>query len=580
MSIFTYVSENIVLVTILFFVSLLTALLFLLCINQNRKLKKLQILSNGEKSFYNAFTLNNLNCYMLIRKEDLRVLYISPNFKEMTGFDEDVIYDDVETLKEALNKKSVRRVIKNLKEWDKVSSLRMEFDYKVCDSEQYKRGKVVLNYDEKNDCYLAVLYDITEEHDTIKGLEAKLAKAYQESQAKTDFLSKMSHEIRTPMNGILGMLNLAKRHLKNPKTTGEYLEKAESLSQFLLTLINDILDMSRIESGKMELEEVSFDLFGVADKLNSMFKSTIEGKGINWVIEMQDFDVRYVIGDELRLTQVIINFISNAHKFTPAGGTVSVTFRQMSKIEGKLHLMIRVRDTGKGIKANFLKNIFKPFEQEEASTARNYGGSGLGMAIADNIIKLMDGQIIVESELGKGSEFIVYISIPIAEGEQKLPEISINESQSNDMDKKEYSEAIKQFKLEGLHLLLAEDNDINAEIAIEVLGMEKAIIDRACDGEEALKMFSESDIGTYDVILMDIQMPNMNGHEATAAIRKLDRADSDVLIFAMSADAFVEDKRQSLAVGMNGHISKPVDFDEVRRTIGEHMYSRDGGKKV
>ena len=525
MSIFTYVSENIVLVTILFFVSLLTALLFLLCINQNRKLKKLQILSNGEKSFYNAFTLNNLNCYMLIRKEDLRVLYISPNFKEMTGFDEDVIYDDVETLKEALNKKSVRRVIKNLKEWDKVSSLRMEFNYKVCDSEQYKRGKVVLNYDEKNDCYLAVLYDITEEHDTIKGLEAKLAKAYQESQAKTDFLSKMSHEIRTPMNGILGMLNLAKRHLKNPKTTGEYLEKAESLSQFLLTLINDILDMSRIESGKMELEEVSFDLFGVADKLNSMFKSTIEGKGINWVIEMQDFDVRYVIGDELRLTQVIINFISNAHKFTPAGGTVSVTFRQMSKIEGKLHLMIRVRDTGKGIKANFLKNIFKPFEQEEASTARNYGGSGLGMAIADNIIKLMDGQIIVESELGKGSEFIVYISIPIAEGEQKLPEISINESQSNDMDKKEYSEAIRQFKLEGLHLLLAEDNDINAEIAIEVLGMEKAIIDRACDGKEALKMFSESDIGTYDVILMDIQMPNMNGHEATAAIRKLDRAD-------------------------------------------------------
>ncbi len=580
MSIFTYVSENIVLMTVLFFVSVLATLLFLLCINQNRKLRNLRTLSDGEKSFYNAFVLNNLNCYMLIRGEDLRVLYISPNFKEMTGFDEEVIYADVETLKEALSKKSARKVMKKLSEWDKVSCLSLELDYRSCDSEQYKHGKVVLNCDEENDRYFAVLYDITEEYDTIKGLEAKLGKAYQESQAKTDFLSKMSHEIRTPMNGIIGMLNLAKHHLKNPKTTGEYLEKAESLSQFLLTLINDILDMSRIESGKMELEEVSFDLFGVADKLNSMFKSTIEGKGINWVIEMQDFDVRYVIGDELRLTQVIINFISNAHKFTPAGGTVSVTFRQMSKIEGKLHLMIRVRDTGKGIKADFLKNIFKPFEQEEASTARNYGGSGLGMAIADNIIKLMDGQIIVESELGKGSEFIVYISLPIVEGDQKLPEISINDSQSNDMGKKEYSEAIKQFKLEGLHLLLAEDNDINAEIAIEVLGMEKAIIDRACDGEEALRMFSESDIGTYDVILMDIQMPNMNGHEATAAIRKLDRADSDVLIFAMSADAFVEDKRQSLAVGMNGHISKPVDFDEVRRTIGEHMYSREGGRKV
>ena len=579
MGIIEYIDEYMVLVTVLFLVCILATLFFLLYLNQKRKLRNLCVLEDGEKKFYRAFANNNLNCYMLLRREDLRVLYISSNFKEITGLDEEDVYTDVEALKEAVSKESVRKVERELKEWDKVSCLQMELSYGTCDSKRDKRGKVILTYDKKTDNYLAVLYDITEEYEIIKEIEGKLEQAYQESQAKTDFLSKMSHEIRTPMNGILGMLNLAKRNPENPHTTGEYLQKAESLSQFLLTLINDILDMSRIESGKMELEKVSFDLFGVADKLNSMFKSTVEGKGINWIIEMQDFDVRYVVGDELRLTQVIINFISNANKFTPPGGTVSVTFRQMSKIEGKLHLMIRVRDTGKGIKADFLKNIFKPFEQEEASTARNYGGSGLGMAIADNIIKLMDGQIIVESELGKGSEFIVYISLPIAEGEQNLPD-EVFESDNNNIHNTEYIRAVEQFKLDGLHLLLAEDNDINAEIAIEVLGMENAVIDRACDGEEALKMFSESDVGTYDVILMDIQMPNMDGHEATLAIRKLDREDSDVLIFAMSADAFVEDKRRSIAVGMNGHISKPVDFDEVRRVIAEHMYLRQGGTKL
>ena len=172
--------------------------------------------------------------------------------------------------------------------------------------------------------------------------------------------------------------------------------------------------MSRIESGKMELEEVPFDLFAVAEKLDSMFRSTTEAKNLKWDVRMQDFDVCRVVGDELRLTQVIINFISNAVKFTPPGGSVIVTFRQMHKIEGKIHLMIRVRDTGKGIKSDFISKIFRPFEQEDASTAHHYGGSGLGMAIADNIVRLMNGEIIVESEEGKGTEFVVYIAIPIA----------------------------------------------------------------------------------------------------------------------------------------------------------------------
>lgn len=379
----------------------------------------------------------------------------------------------------------------------------------------------------------------------------------------------MSHEIRTPMNGILGMLNLMRTHIRDERAAVAYLDKTEQLSQFLLTLINDILDMSRIESGKMKLEKVIFDLYQMANKLDTMFRTTAEDKGIHWQVEMQDFDVRYVVGDSLRLSQVIINFISNANKFTPAGGSVTVTFRQMDKIGGDLHFMIKVKDTGKGIKKDFISKIFRPFEQEDASTAHNYGGSGLGMAIADSLIKLMNGKILVESEEGKGSEFSVYLSLPIAQDmEQSSPG---GESPDRQQDK-ERQKAIDEFTLEGLKILMAEDNDINAEIAAEILEMQGVSVTRAVDGEEVIQMFEDSIEGYYDVILMDIQMPKLDGWEATKKIRALQRADADILIFAMSANAFLEDQRHSLEVGMNGHISKPVDFNGVRELIGTHMY--------
>lgn len=326
--------------------------------------------------------------------------------------------------------------------------------------------------------------------------------------------------------------------------------------------------MSRIESGKVQLEEIPFSLEQLVDKLDSMFRSTAEAKGINWKIEMQDFDVKYVIGDEMRLSQVIINFISNANKFTPPGGTVEVLFRQMDRIGNDLHFMIRVSDTGKGIKEDFLSKIFRPFEQEDASTAHNYGGSGLGMAIADSMVRLMNGQILVESEEGKGTEFSVYLFLPIAEVQEQNEGTEITEAEDPAKTR-----AIEAFTLKGVRILLAEDNDINAEIAMEILAMEGAVLTRACDGAEVVKMFKESRPYTFDVILMDIQMPKMDGWEATRVIRKMKREDSDLPILAMSANAFLEDRRKSLESGMNGHISKPVDYDEVRRIIGEQLWA-------
>lgn len=536
---------------------------------ERKRAKAIEASVSGERRFYQSFAANRQEFFLLIRKSDLHILYISPNFEQITGIDAERMRSDLEVLRNIVNKKTARNVIKQLKDWDKAQELKVELDYQRVGQDQTAHGCASIRPDEESGCYLVVFADNTEDYESRNALKKELEQAHQASQAKTDFLSKMSHEIRTPMNGVLGMLSLAKVYVNDPQQTGYYLDRAESLSQFLLTLINDILDMSRIESGKMELEEVPFNLFEVAQKLDSMFRSTTESKKVRWDVEMQDFDVCRVVGDELRLTQVIINFISNAVKFTPAGGAVTVTFRQMHKIEGKLHLMIRVRDTGKGIKAEFISRIFRPFEQEDASTAHNYGGSGLGMAIADNIIKLMDGQIIVESEEGKGSEFVVYINLPIAEGEQNVPE-SWKEIQTGE-ETGGLTKAVEEFTLDGVRILLAEDNDVNAEIAMEIMEMEGAVLERACDGLEAVRMFEESPLNGYDAILMDIQMPNMDGWEAATQIRKLTRPDADIPIFAMSANAFVEDKRHSLEVGMTGHISKPVDYDEVRQRIGEAL---------
>lgn len=537
---------------------------------EKRRASGLERKIQKERSFYDAFAEETGDFFLYIRKEDLLVKYISPNFEKNTGFSRHAVEADPEILKKMFDRNEQRRIQKQIRSWDGTGTLCLETLYHTADQTDTRCVNITISMEKEEPCYLVAFHDMTQEYRKRKNIEEELWTARKESQSKTNFLSQMSHEIRTPMNGILGMLSLMRTHLEDRKAAEGYLNRTEELSRFLLTLINDILDISRIESGKMELEQASFDLEELADKLDAMFRTTAEGKGIHWNIRMQDLDVRYVIGDEMRLSQVIVNFISNANKFTPSGGTVEVTFRQMDKLNNELHLMIRVRDNGKGIKEDFISKIFRPFEQEDASTAHNYGGSGLGMAIADSIIKLMHGEILVESEEGKGTEFTVYLTLPIdiereagKELEQKAKKISI-----------EQEKAVEAFTIRGLKILLAEDNDINAEIEAEILRMDGAEVMRAEDGAKAVQMFADSAPGSIDVILMDIQMPEMDGWEATRVIRKMKRSDATLPIFAMSANAFVEDQRASTEAGMDGHISKPVDFEEVRRKIGEYYALR------
>ncbi len=403
--------------------------------------------------------------------------------------------------------------------------------------------------------------DQTKEKDKEKQLMEEIKQMGEISDSKTAFLSRMSHEIRTPMNGIIGMLILAKQKLQPEDELMYYINQADVLSLHLLSLINDILDMSRIEAGKLELDNQPFRIRDLGDKLSSLFKKNIEAKGVDFRVEYYGIGDEYVLGDELRLSQVLSNFLSNAQKFTKSGEIV-VTFRLMQRTDDSMDLMLRVHDTGIGMAPEFINHIFKPFEQESTQITKNYGGSGLGMAIADQIISLMGGEIVVDSKEGQGSDFSVFINLKISD-KAYVP-----------LKKKNTLSTFK-WNFKGKHVLYAEDNEINAEIGCSILEAKGAIVDHVEDGNQAVEVFANHDTNYYDCILMDIQMPGLDGRSAARKIRALDRMDAkSIPMFALSADAFVEDQRLSLDAGMDGHFEKPANFEQIEKAIQEFLMKK------
>ncbi len=412
---------------------------------------------------------------------------------------------------------------------------------------------------------LLTFRDITRQQEELQEYERQLKKSEEASQVKTGFLSRMSHEIRTPMNGIKGLLELTQRSLKEDAPERAYIEKAQELSAHELALINDILDMSRIEAGKVELEEKPFRISAMQDKLHNMFAETLKERGIRYEVNRKDMTIDWCIGDELRISQIVINFLSNAVKFTEKGSII-VTFRQMLLRDGVADLMIRVEDTGIGMDPAFVQRIFRPFEQESIETGHKYGGTGLGMAITDQLVHLMGGSIVVDTAPGKGSAFTVYLHLPVA-GEMDAPILGQKNEQAA-ADEEKISRTEEERSFEGRRILLAEDNAVNAMVAEEMLGGMGAAVETVENGQLAVEAFCAHPAGYYDLILMDVQMPVMDGRAAARAIRGLARPDAAAIpIFALSADAFVEDERRSKESGMNGHISKPVDYELLRREV-------------
>ena len=497
---------------------------------------------------------------ILLRRRDRMPVYTAGNLREVLGVTLTRLREDAASLLAGLDDETERKQRwKTYLDWDGAKPLVAEA------AMQNGRWVRFIAHRSRNDNYDLIFgRDITREHQRLEDDKTKLMQVEEASQSKTTFLSRMSHEIRTPMNGIIGMLALAEGKMQKQDPAMQYLDKANELSAHLLSLINDILDMSRIEAGKVELENKPFSLWAMGDKLYDMFAKTLDARGICYAVNFEGVTVDWLLGDELRLSQIMINFLSNAVKFTEQGEIV-VTIRQMMLREGNVDLLLRVHDTGQGMDPNFVYRIFRPFEQESIETGKKYGGTGLGMAITDQLVHLMGGQILVESLPGKGSDFTVYLTLPQAEADEQASVTGRAEDQN------QYEDAFQD-----CCILMAEDNDINAMIAVELLEGMGAKVDVAQNGQLALEAFQAKPEHYYDFILMDVQMPVLDGRAATRALRALDRSDAtEIPIFALSADAFIEDERLSMESGMNGHYSKPIDFIALRRNVGAYLRRKE-----
>jgi signal transduction histidine kinase/CheY-like chemotaxis protein len=387
-------------------------------------------------------------------------------------------------------------------------------------------------------------------------IQARKAKIQAEkaNAAKSDFLFNMSHDIRTPMNALLGYSELIKRELTDPKLL-DYQEKMEQSGNLLLSIINNVLDMARIESGKVELDEDYVKIRDIYQGIYKIFQAEAEKKGIHLKMEC-DVKHEHVICDETKNREIFLNLISNAVKYTASGGRVTIRITELD-CDRKDYVRIRTQviDTGIGMSEEFLPSLFEAFARERNTTDGKIAGTGLGMPIIKKYIDMMYGTIEVESKQGEGSKFTVTLEYRIA-------------------DKSYYERATEKFsdmdetRISGKHILLAEDNDLNAEIAEFILEDMGLIVERVEDGVQCVSRIEQKPAGTYDLILMDIQMPNMDGYRATEMIRGLsDKDKATIPIIAMTANAFEEDRKKALAKGMNGHIAKPVDAEKVEKTI-------------
>ena len=472
-------------------------------------------------------------------------------------------------ISEVINEKQISDVMQffhpsNLKNYDpsKLTNMVIEVINRTSKEENYLSMTFVPTEVEGSivKCGLLVFNDVTDQKKKELQANIELEDAYNKSQsaskAKTSFLFNMSHDIRTPMNAILGFADLIEKHLDDKDKCKMYLQKLKSSSSFLLSLINNVLDMARIESGQTEIVESVWNVNNFVSDLVSVFESAIKEKNLKF-IKFMDIKHENVYCDATRLRQIYLNIISNAVKYTPNGGEIKLIIKEIEcDKEGYARFQTVVSVTGIGMSKEFLPHIFEEFSREKTTTESRVVGTGLGMPIVKTLVTLMHGTIEVESEQGVGTKFTVTLDHRIARKE----EIKVEEEEIKDKD-------IVSYK--GKRILLAEDNELNTEIAVTILEEAGFIVEHAENGQVCVDMIKNAKIGYYDLVLMDIQMPVMDGYKATETIRAINNPRCDIPIIAMTANAFDEDKRKAYVIGMDGHIAKPINIPQLLETISK-----------
>ena len=538
----------------------LAAILLLLVVLQNRqklKRKDSELLARDE--LFSKLSINVDDVFLMLDAKKLRVDYASPNIEKLLGISEAQVRGEVHVLEQMLKGGEEVHILDCLSEIQPGQQLEWDREYVHQTTGEVRWFHVIAFCSEiqGETKYILDLSDRTSDRKINQALEDAVRTAENANQAKTTFLNNMSHDIRTPMNAIIGFTNIGLKQNPSPELKN-CLEKISNSSEHLLTLINDVLDISRIESGKIKFAPVPVDIIAVADTVLSIMHGFLANRNITFLTKLEELQTPFVLADPVRIREVLVNILGNAVKFTEDGGTI--TFEaSYDPGEDSRHIVVqyRISDTGVGMSEGFIEHIFDEFSQEENSARTQYQGTGLGMAITKRYVDLMGGTITVESEKGRGSTFIVALPMELTD-ESRVPKQDAHPGDA---------------ELMGVKILMAEDNDLNAEIAmvqLEELGLQ---VTRAVHGGEAVKIFAQNPPDTFDLIFMDIMMPEMNGYEATAAIRTMqDRPDArSIPIIAMTANAFSEDVQASLDAGMNGHIAKPIVMDEVIKAIVRNL---------
>ena len=518
--------------------------------------KDAEILYRDE--LFQKLSMNVDDVFLMLDAKTYRADYVSPNAEKLLGIEAGEIRKNIRVLgklhpekPEDPEKNDLEEIqVQEQKEWD------AEYIHQRTGERRWFHSIAMCSEVSGRKKYILVLSDRTSDRKMNQALSEAVRAAETANRAKSTFLSNMSHDIRTPMNAIIGFTTLAVSSIDNKNKVKDYLSKILSSSNHLLSLINDILDMSRIESGKIHLEETEVSLSEVLHDLKTIISGQIYAKQLELYMDAMDVVNEDVYCDKTRLNQVMLNLLSNAVKFTPAGGTVSVRLKQFpGPTKGSALYEFRIKDNGIGMSQEFVQRIFSPFERERTSTVSRTQGTGLGMAITKNIVDMMGGTIEVQTEQGKGTEFTVRLPLRIRLAHRRVEKIPELESPALPAAKADFRDR---------RILLVEDNELNSEIAAEILSQYGFQVDTAKNGAEALEKVQHSKPGDYDLVLMDVQMPVMNGYEATKRIRGLsDPALAKITILAVTANAFEEDKRKALECGMDGFLSKPIVVEEL-----------------